>query len=256
MVFLATALVIAAMMVTLWAISVAIRDASIVDVVWGPGFVVVAWVALLTSDGDGARAVLLTTMATVWGLRLGVHLGVRNLGKGEDFRYQAMRRKHGDRFWLVSLGTVYGLQGAIMWVVSLPLQIGISEAEAGFWPLWVVGAAVFSAGLGFESVGDWQLTRFKADPANAKAVMDRGLWRYTRHPNYFGDACVWLGIGLVAASTPLGVVGLIGPVLMTWLLLRVSGVPMLERSLTRRRAGYDEYVRRTSSFFPRPPKPQ
>ena len=256
MVFLVTASVVAAMMVTVWAISVAIRDASIVDVVWGPGFVVVAWVTLLTSDGDGARAVLLTTMATVWGLRLGIHLGVRNIGKGEDFRYQAMRRKHGDRFWLVSLGTVYGLQGAIMWVVSLPLQIGISETEPGLRPLWFIGAVVFVVGLGFESVGDWQLARFKADPANAGSVMDRGLWRYTRHPNYFGDACAWWGIGLVAASTPLGVVGLIGPAAMTFLLMRVSGVPMLERSLTRRRAGYDEYVRRTSSFIPRPPKPQ
>ena len=261
MVFGVVALVIAGMMVAVWAISVVIRDASIVDILWGPGFVVVAWTTFIVSfpdfsdGGDTRRAVLLCAMATVWGLRLGVHLGVRNLGKGEDYRYRAMRRRHGDRFWIVSLVTVYGLQGVAMWVVSLPLQIGISEQETGSSLLWIIGTVVFVIGLGFESVGDWQLSRFKADPANATAVMDRGLWRYTRHPNYFGDACAWWGIGLVAASTPIGVVGLFGPALITFLLMRVSGVPMLERSLSRRRAGYDEYVRRTSSFFPLPPKP-
>lgn len=261
MIFLVVALVIAAMMLTVWAVSVAIRDASIVDVLWGPGFVVVAWTTFIVSlpdfsdGGDTRRAVLLCAMATVWGLRLGVHLGVRNLGKDEDYRYQAMRRRHGDRFWLVSLATVYGLQGAVMWIVSLPLQIGISEQETGVAALWIVGGVVFVIGLGFETVGDWQLTRFKADPANAGSVMDRGLWRYTRHPNYFGDACAWWGIGLVAASTPIGIVGLIGPALITFLLMRVSGVPMLERSLSARRTGYDDYMRRTSPFLPRPPKP-
>lgn len=261
MVYLVAALVIVVMMLTVWAISVAVRDASIVDVLWGPGFVVVAWTTFIVSysdisDGDGTgRALLLCAMATIWGVRLGVHLGMRNLGKGEDFRYKSMRRRHGDRFWLVSLATVYGLQGAVMWVVSLPLQIGISEPETGSIALWVIGGVVFVIGLGFESIGDWQLTRFKADPSNAGTVLDTGLWRYTRHPNYFGDACAWWGIGLVAASTPIGIVGLVGPLLITFLLMRVSGVPMLERSLTKRRAGYDEYVRRTSSFFPRPPKP-
>lgn len=255
MVLWVSALAIATMMLTVWAISVAIRDASIVDVVWGPGFVVVAWAAFLTSEGDSGRALLLTAMATVWGLRLGIHLGMRNLGKGEDYRYQAMRRRRGERFWIISLVTVYALQGVIMWIVSLPLQIGIREPEPGSVVLLIVGAAVFVIGFGFESVGDWQLRRFKADPANATQVMDQGLWRYTRHPNYFGDACVWWGIGLVAASTPVGVVGLVGPVLMTWFLMRVSGVPMLERSLVKRRVGYDDYVRRTSSFIPRRPKP-
>lgn len=255
MVFWISALAIATVMLTVWAISVAVRDASIVDVVWGPGFAVVAWVALLNSEGDSGRALLLAVMATIWGLRLGIHLAARNLGKGEDYRYQAMRRRRGERFWIISLVTVYALQGVIMWVVSLPLQIGISQPDPGSAVLLIVGAVVFAIGLGFESVGDWQLQRFKADPANASRVMNKGLWRYTRHPNYFGDACVWWGIGLVAASTPLGVVGLVSPVLMTWLLMRVSGVPMLERSLVNRRAGYDEYVRRTSAFVPRRPRP-
>ena len=254
MVFWVSALVIAGMMLAVWAISVAVRDASIVDIFWGFGFVVVAWVCLAVTDGHEVRAALLAAMATTWGLRLAIYLGIRNIGKGEDYRYQAMRRRAGNRFWITSLGRVFGLQGAVMWVVSLPLQIGISEADRGWTPLWVIGAVVFVVGYGFEAVGDWQLARFKADSANGGKVMDRGLWRYTRHPNYFGDATAWWGIGLVAASTPVGIVGLIGPAVITWLLLRVSGVPMLERGLKRNRPGYAEYVLRTSPFFPRRPK--
>ncbi len=254
MVLWVAAAVIAGLMMAAWAVSVAVRDASIVDVLWGFGFVVVAWVSLVVTDGHGVRAVLLAAMATVWGLRLAVYLGIRNIGKGEDYRYQSMRRRAGDRFWITSLYRVFGLQGAVMWVVSLPLQLGIGEADRGWAPLWVIGAAVFVVGLGFEAAGDWQLARFKADPASAGKVMDRGLWRYTRHPNYFGDATAWLGIGLVAASTPLGVIGLIGPAVMTWLLVKVSGVAMLERALVKNRTGYADYIDRTSPFIPRRPK--
>ncbi|MCY4271480.1 MAG: DUF1295 domain-containing protein [bacterium] len=254
MVLWAAAAVIAGLMVAVWAISVAVRDASIVDILWGFGFVAVAWASLLVTDGHGVRAVLLAAMATTWGLRLAIYLGIRNLGKGEDYRYQSMRRRAGDRFWITSLYRVFGLQGAVMWVVSLPLQLGISEAGRGWAPLWVVGAAVFVVGFGFEAVGDWQLARFKADPASAGQVMDRGLWRYTRHPNYFGDAVAWWGIGLVAASTPIGAIGLIGPAVITLFLLRVSGVPMLERALTKNRTGYADYMQNTSSFIPRRPK--
>lgn len=251
-----TALVIAGMMLAVWVISVAIRDASIVDILWGPGFVVVAWVNLWASDGHTVRATLLVAMASAWGLRLGIHLAMRNIGKGEDFRYQAMRRRAGDRFWITSLIRVYAVQGAAMWVVSLPLQLGIRESSQGWAALWFVGAAVFLVGFGFEAIGDWQLARFKADPASAGQVMDRGLWRYSRHPNYFGDACAWWGIGLVAASVLGGVVGLVGPLLITWLLMKVSGVPLTEKSMAKRRPGYDEYIRRTSSFLPRLPKSQ
>ena len=255
MVLLVAALVIAVMMLVVWAISAAIGDASIVDLLWGPGFVVVAWVTLLTTDGDNARAVLLTTLATIWGLRLGVHLAIRNIGKSEDPRYQAMRRRRGENFWIISLVTVYAVQGVVMWVVSLPLQIGISQPNRDATALLIIGTLVFVVGFVFESVGDWQLASFKADPANASAVMDRGLWRFTRHPNYFGDAVLWWGIGLVAASTPIGIVGFLGPALITFFLVRISGVPMLERSLTKSRPGYSEYIRRTSPFFPRRPKP-
>ncbi len=255
MVFWVSAVVIAVLMLAVWAISAAIRNAGIVDIFWGFGFVAVAWAGWLVTGGNAARAGLLVAMATVWGLRLTIHLAVRNLGKEEDFRYQAMRQRGGDRFWITSLVRVFALQGAVMWVVSLPLQLGISETERGWVVLWVVGAVVFLVGFGFEAIGDWQLTRFKADPANAGKVMDRGLWRYTRHPNYFGDATAWWGIGLVAASTPIGIVGLIAPVIMTLLLMRVSGVPLLERSLRKNRPEYRKYIERTSPFIPRRPKP-
>ncbi|MCY4258131.1 MAG: DUF1295 domain-containing protein [bacterium] len=254
MVFWVSALVIVGLMLVVWATSVAIRNASIVDIFWGFGFVAIAWVALATTDGHGVRGAFLVAMATAWGLRLTVYLAFRNIGEEEDYRYQSMRRRAGDRFWITSLGRVFGLQGAVMWVVSLPLQIGISEPDRGFAALWVIGAVVFVVGYLFESIGDWQLARFKANPNNAGKIMDKGLWRYTRHPNYFGDATVWWGIGLVAASTPVGIVGLIGPVIMTWLLLKVSGVAMLERGLHKRRSGYSKYVERTSAFIPRPPK--
>jgi steroid 5-alpha reductase family enzyme len=254
-----TALVVAGVTVTVvmlvtWAVSVARRDASIVDPVWGAGFVLVAWAVLLGVDGNRARQWLLVAMTTIWGLRLAGYLLWRNRGKGEDFRYQAMRRHWGARFWWVSLFTVFGLQGVLMWVVSLPVQLGQVPDDPGLGVLAGIGVAVWAVGLFFEVVGDAQLTRFKRDPANAGVVMDRGLWRYTRHPNYFGDACVWWGIALVAAESGLGAIGIVGAVVMTVLLRRVSGVTLLERSLTKRRAGYDDYVARTSPFVPRPPR--
>lgn len=254
MVFWVAALVIAGMMLAVWAISVAVRDAGIVDILWGFGFVVVAWVSWLVTEGHGVRAALLVFMATAWGLRLAIHLAFRNIGQEEDFRYRSMRRRAGDRFWITSLIRVFGLQAAAMWVMSLPLMLGISAGDRGWTPLWVIGMVVFLIGFGFEAVGDWQLTRFKANPANAGKLMDRGLWRYSRHPNYFGDATAWWGIGLVAASTLMGIVGLIAPALITWILVKVSGVPMVEHRMTKTRPGYQEYIQRTSSFVPRRPK--
>lgn len=253
-VFLSTAAVIAAMMVAVWLLSLARRDASVVDIFWGMGFVLVAWTALVVGDGYGGRKILITLMASAWGLRLSLYLLWRNWGKGEDFRYQRMREHWGPRFGLISLFTVFALQGVLMWVVSLPLQAAqVGGPDHFSWVDWV-GLSVFAVGLLFESVGDWQLARFKADPANKGRVMDRGLWAYTRHPNYFGDAVVWWGIFLVAMSAPSNAWTIVGPALMTFLLVRVSGVALLERSLVKRRPGYEEYVERTSAFIPWPPK--
>jgi steroid 5-alpha reductase family enzyme len=243
------------LMVAVWLTSVWLRDASIVDVTWGPGFAGIALVAFAVSDGAFARRVLVTALALVWGLRLGGYLLWRAWGKPEDFRYQAMRRHWGARFPIVSLFTVFALQGVLMWIVSLPIQIAqVSREPAALGALDALGAGLWLVGLLFESVGDAQLARFKADPANAGTVMDRGLWRYTRHPNYFGDCLVWWGLFAIALAVPGGVYAVVGPIVMTILLRRVSGVTLLERSLVKRRAGYADYVARTNAFVPGPPR--
>ncbi len=251
------ALAIVVLLFTTWLISLRLADASIIDPVWGLGFVVVAWVARIVAGGHGVphRQDVLVALTTIWGLRLFVHLAIRHRGQGEDFRYRRMRRKHGDRFGTVSLVTVFGLQAVMMFTVSLPVQVGqVPDHPSGLGVLGVIGTAVWAVGLFFEAVGDWQLTRFRADPGTAGTVLDSGLWRYTRHPNYFGDVCVWWGLFLITAATGVGAITILSPVLMTVLLVKVSGVPLLEYSLRKRRAGYAEYCRRTSSLVPRPPR--
>ena len=253
-VLLAAAASVATLMLATWLLALAWRDASIVDPVWPLGFVVVAWVTRFVADGNDARQWVLVALVTIWGLRLSGYLAWRKRGAPEDFRYQAMRRHWGAKFPVISLVTVFLLQGVLMWVVSLPVQLGSVRATPDLGVLSALGVAVCLVGFGFETIGDAQLARFKADPASAGRVMDRGLWQYTRHPNYFGDACVWWGIALVAAESGLGAIGFIGAVVMTVLLVRVSGVPMLERSMAKRRPGYTDYVARTSGFIPRPPR--
>jgi steroid 5-alpha reductase family enzyme len=268
--FVLTGSVVVASMLVLWVVSLLVRNASIVDLFWGFGFVVIAWVTWLAlSDGavwfvtigsgetaaartSWGRPVTILVLVTVWGLRLTAYLSWRNIGKGEDFRYAAMRDHWGGRFALISLGTVFLLQGALMWVVSLPVQAGMFEAGT-LGVIAFAGIALWVAGMVFETVGDWQLARFKSDPANMGRVMDRGLWAYTRHPNYFGDFCVWWGIWLVAL-TPATWWTAVGPAVMTFLLLRFSGVANLEKTITTRRPGYAEYVKRTNAFFPGRPK--
>jgi steroid 5-alpha reductase family enzyme len=249
----ASAALILACAVGLWLLSLRLRDASIADVFWGVGFAAVGALALGLSPRS-PRAVLLAALPVAWGGRLTLHLAARWRGKGEDRRYRVMRAAWGHRFPVASLFTVFLLQGALMWMVSLPLQIGAARgATAPFGILDAAGLLLFGIGLAFEAVGDAQLARFLADPANAGRVMQAGLWRYTRHPNYFGDALVWWGLGLVAMSA--GPAWLLaGPALMTFLLLRVSGVALLERDIGARRPGYADYVARTSAFFPWPPR--
>jgi steroid 5-alpha reductase family enzyme len=252
-----SALAVAVVMLATWLASVPLRNASVVDPVWPLGFVVVGWTAGLVGRGDTLRVVLLVALVTIWGVRLSWHLFSRNWNQEEDFRYAAMRERWGDRFWIVSLVTVFATQGLLMWVVSLPLQLGAGIDGRGFaWPvLLVLGVAVWVLGFVFEAVGDAQLKAFKADPANKGEVMDDGLWRYTRHPNYFGDACVWWGLYLVATGAGgWAWAAVVGPVVMTTLLRRVSGVTLLEKDMADRRPGYTDYVRRTSPFVPRPPR--
>ncbi len=254
-VFLWCAVAVLVSVLLIWAVSVKIRDASIVDVFWGFGFVVIAWVAFLTRSGSGNdRQRLVLFVVTVWGLRLTLHLGRRNLGKGEDFRYQAMRKKHGDRFPIISLRTVYLTQGSMMLVVALPVMVGLMNDPVTRRPLLFVGAVVWLVGMIFETVGDLQLAAFKRDPANHGRVLRSGLWAWTRHPNYFGDALAWWGIWLIACTHAWGPLTIVGPIAMTVLLRRVSGVPMLERTMTKRRPEYAAYIASTSPFVPRPPK--
>ena len=248
-----TAATIAVLMVSTWIVSVLLRNAGIVDIVWGFGFSVISIVLAVTLDGNDGRQTLVAVMTCTWGLRLAVHLGKRNIGKPEDWRYAAMRSRRRN-FALSSLVTVFVVQGLIMFVVSLPVQWANADSSPGVGPIASMGVMLWIVGVLFEAVGDRQLARFKADPANAGLVMDRGLWSLTRHPNYFGDSVVWWGIWLVAAETGSGVFSVVGPIVMTWFLLRVSGVPMLERSMMKRRPGYADYVARTSAFFPRPPR--
>lgn len=243
-------------MTLVWAVSVPLRNASVVDVVWSLNFLLVAALGLALGAGDLDRRVLALVLAAPWALRLSLHIWRRNLGKGEDYRYQAFRAKFGaDRYWWVSLFQVFWLQGLLAFVVSTPLQgVAVSATPRGL--TWVDGLAVvvWIVGFAFEAIGDAQLAAFKADPANRGLVMDRGLWRYTRHPNYFGDACVWWGFGVLALQTSWWWAGLLGPAIMTVLLLRVSGVAMLEKTIAQRRPGYEEYARRTSAFVPMPPR--
>jgi steroid 5-alpha reductase family enzyme len=249
-----SAVAIGIFMVAMWIISLVLKNASIVDIGWGIGFVIVAWAVRAQVVGNADRQRLLVTMTTLWGVRLAGYLYARNKGKGEDFRYRAMRKHWGPRFPLISLGTVFAVQGVLMWIVSLPVQLGQVELEPKLGGVAFIGIILWAIGFFFEVIGDAQLVRFKKDPANAGKVLDQGLWRYTRHPNYFGDACVWWGIALVAAETTVGRWGLIGAAVMTILLRRVSGVTLLEKSLVKRRAGYEAYVARTSPFIPLPPK--
>ena len=251
-VLLAAIVTIACLMLATWSVSLLRRDASIVDIVWGLGFVLVAWAAKFVTGGSGAGNWLLLLMVTVWGLRLAGYLAKRNLGKGEDFRYKAMRRKHGERFAIVSLYTVFGLQGALMFVVSLPVTMGQRDtsADAGF--VVFLGFVVWAIGIYFEAVGDAQLARFKRDPRNEGQIMDQGLWALTRHPNHFGDALVWWGLAIVGSSQGAGVWAFLGAGVMTVLLVRVSGAAMLDRLLAKRKPGYAEYMARTSGFIPMP----
>jgi steroid 5-alpha reductase family enzyme len=251
---LATLSALAAAMLALWLLSLALRDASIVDVFWGLGFVLVAWLGFGLADGHAPRRLLVAVLVTLWGVRLAGYLAWRNAGSGEDYRYRAMRRRHGGRFRWVSLFTVFGLQGVLLWVVSLPVQIAQASPlpERLTW-LDLLGGGLWLAGFLFESIGDWQLARFKADPRNRGKVLDRGLWAWTRHPNYFGDFLVWWGLSAFALATPGGGWTLVGPLVMSVLLMKVSGVALLERGQLARKPDYADYVARTPAFFPRPP---
>lgn len=235
-----------------WLASLLKRDVSIVDSLWPMMFLLAAVTYDLTLVDTGPRAALLLSLVAIWALRLFAYITWRNWGEEEDRRYRAIRASNEPNFELKSLFIVFILQGVIAWIVSLPLMAAIG-GDAAPNALDYLGCGLWAIGMLFEAGGDYQLTRFKADPGNRGAVMDRGLWRYTRHPNYFGNACIWWGFGLIAAATGAWW-ALLSPIVMTFLLLKVSGVSLLEQDIGDRRPAYAEYIARTSAFFPLPPK--
>jgi steroid 5-alpha reductase family enzyme len=237
----------------LWLLSLRMRDTSIVDIAWGPFFLLQAAVyAALRPEGFDGRQLLVLGLVAVWAVRLATHIAARHAGKGEDERYARWRRQHGDAWPVRSLFQVFWLQGLLAWMIAAPVLVAMSATD-GWGPLDVIGTAVWVVGFGFEAIGDYQLTAFIRDPGNKGRTMQSGLWRYTRHPNYFGDATAWWGLWIIAAGVG-GWWTLFAPIVMTVLLVRVSGAGLLEQTITDRRPDYAEYLRTTSAFIPLPPK--
>lgn len=245
---------IMSMMTVLWIVSVFIKNVSIVDLFWGIGFVLTNAFYFLATKTYYPVQIILFIMVTIWGVRLSVYLAWRNIGKGEDFRYQEFRRKYGRNYTWISFFQTFMLQGILMWIISVTLLgANVYAGSRGIKFLDYMGITVWIIGLVFEAGGDYQLARFKMNKANKGKVLNSGLWRYTRHPNYFGDSAVWWGYGLLCLSTgsyPM----VLGSLLMTLLIIKVSGVALLEKTIKDRKPEYEEYIRKTNSFIPWFPK--
>jgi steroid 5-alpha reductase family enzyme len=253
-IYIQSLFLILSMVSILWIISVALKNVSIVDLFWGAGFVVINTFYFFNTDTTPAKIVLLVLVA-IWGLRLSIYLAWRNIGKGEDFRYREFRRQYGEKnYWWISFFQTFLLQGVLMWVISLPLLgINLNSSSPNLEVLDFVGIFVWLIGFVFEAGGDFQLARFRKDTNNKGKVLDTGFWNYTRHPNYFGDSAVWWGYGLLCVSTG-SYWYVTGSVLMTLLIIKVSGVALLEKSLKEAKPQYHDYIRKTSSFIPWFPK--
>lgn len=244
---------IVAVMTLLWLVSIPLQNVSIVDIFWGLGFVLAGGIYFWRSDEDSPRSLLVLILVAVWGIRLAAHLAVRNIGHGEDRRYREFRKNAGpERYWWYSFFQVFLLQSLLMWIVSAPLLGAMHPAPDAARELgWLdfVGITIWSVGLFFEAGSDWQLRRFKRNPENQGKLLTTGFWRYTRHPNYFGDSAVWWGFGILSCAAGSYVCAL-GSLFMTGLIIKVSGVALLEKSLGNEKPGYAEYARRTSAFIP------
>jgi steroid 5-alpha reductase family enzyme len=244
---------IVALFTILWYVSVRLEDSSIVDIAWGPSILVLSLIYYFTGNGAPLRAGLTVALVAIWAIRLGVHLYLRNQTQGEDARYEIMRSRRGRSWWWYSYFRVFLLQALTAWVASIPLYFAIvSVAPQNLTIIDYLGVLLFAIGFGFEAVGDEQLRQFRNKPRNVKLVLETGLWQYSRHPNYFGEALLWWGFGLLGAATG-GVVGLIVPALLTYFLMNISSM-LLERSLMRNRRAYAGYAEATSAFLPRTPR--
>jgi steroid 5-alpha reductase family enzyme len=254
-IYLQALIVILAIMAFLWIISIIIKNVSIVDIFWGTGFVITCGYYFLMTQNYGIRNFILISMVTIWGLRLSAFIGWRNKGKGEDFRYREFRKKYGEnRYWWISFFQTFLLQGLLMWLISAPL-LGAQFSGQGesIGTLDYIGIIVWTIGIIFEAGGDFQLARFRSDPANKGKVLNTGFWKYTRHPNYFGDTAVWWGYGIICISAG-SYFPALGSLLMTALIIKVSGVALLEKSLSVQKPQYKEYIEKTSPFLPWFPK--
>ena len=253
--FLQASLIILILLVILWLTSVFLKNVSIVDLFWGFGFVVINTFYVLSSSEVTDRQLLVLVLVSVWGLRLSFYLGWRNIGKAEDFRYQEFRKKYGpERYWWFSFFQTFLLQGVLMMLISTPLLgANFGEQNSGLQWLDYAGILVWIIGFTFEAGGDIQLARFKSNPQNKGKVLNTGFWKYTRHPNYFGDSAVWWSYALFSIAAGSYWLSL-GSVLMTLLIIKVSGVALLEKSLTSTKPQYSEYIRKTNAFIPWFPK--
>jgi steroid 5-alpha reductase family enzyme len=243
------------MMTLIWLLSVAIKNVSIVDSFWGLGFVIACCFYFIRTNGSDIRKIILLTLVAIWGIRLSLYITLRNKGKGEDFRYKEFRKKYGkNRYWWISFFQTFLLQGFLLWLISLPLLgAQYSSAIKPFGIIDYLGFTLWLTGFSFEAGGDYQLSKFRSNPENKGKVLNTGFWRYTRHPNYFGDAAVWWGYGLICISGG-SYIPVLGSVLMTVLIIKVSGVVLLEKTLVTQKPQYKEYIEKTSAFIPWFPK--
>lgn len=242
-------------MIVLWGFSLLLHNSSIVDIFWGLGFVVSAWFYnFITPDGVLLRKIILLLLVSIWGLRLSIHILTRNWGKPEDFRYQKWREESGKNWWWISLFRVFILQGVLMWIISAPLLAAqyLHKTSSITW-LDYIGVFLWLIGFFFEAVGDLQLRKFISNKENKGKLLNQGVWKYTRHPNYFGDSAQWWAYYLIALAAG-GWWTLFSPIIMTLFLIKVSGVALLEKTLVETKPGYKEYVRTTSAFIPWFPK--
>jgi steroid 5-alpha reductase family enzyme len=243
------------MMLVGWLVSLGVKKVTFVDSLWGLGFVLIAWITFSAADGYPPRQVLLAGLTTAWGIRLCLHLSWRNWGRGEDPRYAAWREQAGAGFWIFSLVKVFLPQALFLWSISLSVQFGqMWSIPARFTIYDITGTIIWAAGFFFETIADYQLAKFKVDPSNKGKVMDRGLWAYSRHPNYFGEFLVWWGLFVITLSTPNSWWTILSPLIITVVLLKITGITLMERSIVDSRPGYREYIQRTNAFFPWFPK--
>ncbi|WP_337040539.1 DUF1295 domain-containing protein [Emticicia sp. 17c] len=243
-------LIIMSCLTVLWLVSLFLKDASIIDIFWGSGFVITVWYYKISLSLTDTRSLLFCVLVSIWGLRLSLHLAFRNIGKGEDYRYQEWRQQHANNWWWVSFFRVFVLQGVLLWLISAIYAPAMQSSNDTLALTDYIGIVIWSIGFIFEAVGDWQLQQFRKNPANKGQVMQTGLWSLTRHPNYFGDAMQWWGYGMFSITTG-NFIYLFSPLLMTFLLMQVSGVALLEKKLTETKPQYAHYIRRVPAFFPK-----